>query len=61
MSTKLKFSDDFKKLVFEGRNAKLKFSDTFKKLIFDTPVIDFLLTGENSFLLIGSGNSKLRI
>ncbi|GAG81264.1 unnamed protein product [marine sediment metagenome] len=58
---KLKFSDESKNIVFEDLNPKLVFADEFKKLVFDVAVVDYLLIGSNSFLLIGTGNSKLRI
>ena len=58
---KIIFGDDSKKLVFEDIQPKLVFANEAKKLIFDVDVIDYLLIGSNSFLLIGTGNSKLRI
>ena len=58
---KLVFANEFKKLIFEDLQPKLVFANEFKKLIFDIPVIDYLLIGSKSFLLTGSGNSKLRI
>ena len=58
---KLIFGDESKKLIFEDLQPKLVFADEFNKMIFDIPVIDYLLVGPKSFLLIGSGNSKLRI
>lgn len=61
MTEKVVFEDDFKKAIFADEFPKVVFANDFKKAIFDIPVIDYLLIGENSFLLIGSGNSKLRI
>lgn len=61
MTEKVVFEDDFKKAIFTDEFPKVVFADEFKKAIFDIPVIDYLLIGSKSFLLIGSGNSKLRI
>ena len=61
MTEKVVFGDEFKKVIFADKNPKVVFGDEFKKHVFDIDSTDFLLIGENSFLLIGSGNSKLRI